>query len=140
MLLLNHSDSASDSASDAYPFRNGQPRKLSLVRLTRDLFNGRYRAGELVQLSEIEAEYELDRDSVLNILSEFKTLGMVTMSGRFSARVLPAEPERDAGSVRGTGRLGRNQRPKRGAHAESQHCGAAKRVRGNARGRAQAGS
>lgn len=93
MLLLNHSDSASDSASDAYPFRNGQPRKLSLVRLTRDLFNGRYRAGELVQLSEIEAEYELDRDSVLNILSEFKTLGMVTMSGRFSARVHPPNPK-----------------------------------------------
>ena len=93
MLLLNHSDSASDSASDAYPFRNGQPRKLSLVRLTRDLFNGRYRAGELVQLSEIEAEYELDRDSVLNILSEFKTLGMVTMSGRFSARVYPPNPK-----------------------------------------------
>lgn len=89
MLLLSNSDSETGTGA----FRIERPRKLALVRLARDLFNGRYRAGESVQLFEIETEYDLDRESVLSVLSEFQTLGMVTMSGRFSATVHPPNPK-----------------------------------------------
>jgi serine phosphatase RsbU (regulator of sigma subunit) len=55
------------------------------TRFIRELFNGRYRAGQSVQLSELETNYKLDRNSVLKVLSDFETLGMVTRSGRFRA-------------------------------------------------------
>jgi serine phosphatase RsbU (regulator of sigma subunit) len=89
MMLLNHQNTyGAEGAS-----RDDHRSKSALTRLARDLFNGRYRAGESVQLFEIETEYGLDRDSVLNVLSEFQTLGMVKMSGRFSAIVHPPNPK-----------------------------------------------
>src|SRR5580704_18752098 len=58
---------------------------LARTRFIRELFNGRYRPGQSVQLSELESNYKLDRDSVLNVLADFETLGMVTLTGRFRA-------------------------------------------------------
>jgi serine phosphatase RsbU (regulator of sigma subunit) len=55
------------------------------TRFIRELFNGRYRQGQSVQLSELEANYKLDRNSLLQVLADFETLGMVTMAGRFRA-------------------------------------------------------
>ncbi|MGA8674474.1 MAG: SpoIIE family protein phosphatase [Candidatus Acidiferrales bacterium] len=89
MTLLNQEDANAVQGVSV----ERQPRHLALVRLARDLFNGRYRAGEVVQLSDIEAQYEPDRRSVVNALAEFQTLGMVTFSGRFSAIVHPPNPK-----------------------------------------------
>jgi serine phosphatase RsbU (regulator of sigma subunit) len=58
---------------------------LARTRFIRELFNGRYRPGQSVQLSELESNYKLDRDSVLQVLADFETLGMVTLAGRFRA-------------------------------------------------------
>jgi serine phosphatase RsbU (regulator of sigma subunit) len=73
--------------------RSGQPSKLARVRLARELFNGRYRPGESIQLSEVAAEYQLDEDSVLKVFAEFQTLGMVTLSGKLSAIVHSPNPK-----------------------------------------------
>src|SRR3984957_20351299 len=66
-------------------FSKGPGHALARTRFIRELFNGRYRPGQSVQLSELETTYKLDRDSVLNVLADFKTLGMVTLTGRFRA-------------------------------------------------------
>jgi serine phosphatase RsbU (regulator of sigma subunit)/DNA-binding GntR family transcriptional regulator len=66
-------------------FGKGPGHALARTRFIRELFNGRYRPGQSVQLSELESNYKLDRDSVLNILADFETLGMVTLAGRFRA-------------------------------------------------------
>jgi serine phosphatase RsbU (regulator of sigma subunit)/DNA-binding GntR family transcriptional regulator len=66
-------------------FSKGPGHALARTRLIRELFNGRYRPGQSVQLSELETNYKLDRDSVLNVLADFETLGLVTMAGRFRA-------------------------------------------------------
>jgi DNA-binding GntR family transcriptional regulator len=89
MTLLNQQNASAVEGIS----RESQRDHLALVRLARDLFNGRFRAGESVQLSEIETEYDLDRRSVINALSEFQTLGMVTLSGRFSVIVHPPNPK-----------------------------------------------
>src|SRR5271165_955967 len=65
--------------------RNGHSTRLGGARLARELFAGRYRAGQSVQLREVEAEYELDDESVLKAFVEFQTLGMATLSGNTSA-------------------------------------------------------
>lgn len=89
MMLLNHQNANNVERVSG----ESQHDHLALVRLARDLFGGRFRAGETVQLSEIETEYELDRRSVINALAEFQALGMVTLSGRFSAIVHPPNPK-----------------------------------------------
>jgi len=66
-------------------FSKGPGHALARTRFIRELFNGRYRPGQSVQLSELETTYKLDRDSVLNVLADFETLGMVTLTGRFRA-------------------------------------------------------
>ena len=73
--------------------QSGQPNKLARVRLARELFSGRYRPGEALHLSGIAAEYQLDADSVMKVLADFQTLGMVTLSGKFSAIVHSPNPK-----------------------------------------------
>jgi serine phosphatase RsbU (regulator of sigma subunit) len=55
------------------------------LRLAGQLLNGRGRSGESVKVSEIAARYQLDEQSAIQILREFQTLGMVTLSGNVSA-------------------------------------------------------
>ncbi len=55
------------------------------LRLAGQLLNGRGRSDESVKVSEIAARYQLDEQSALQILREFQTLGMVTLSGNVSA-------------------------------------------------------
>ena len=73
--------------------RKGQPSKLARTRLARDLFKGRYRAGESVELSEIAMEYQLEVDFVRKVFADFQTLGMVTLSGKCSAVVHSPNPK-----------------------------------------------
>jgi len=63
------------------------------ARLVRELFGARYRERETVQLRDIAEEYELDHPSVLRAFAEFQTLGMVTLSGNFSATFHSRSPK-----------------------------------------------
>jgi serine phosphatase RsbU (regulator of sigma subunit) len=66
---------------------NGHLNESGRVRLTGELFGGRYRPGQRVGLREIAAKYGLDNDAVLKLFNEFQALGLVTLSGNFSAIV-----------------------------------------------------
>jgi serine phosphatase RsbU (regulator of sigma subunit) len=66
---------------------NGDLNEVGRVRLTRELFCGRYRPGHRVRLREIAAKYGLDNDAVLKLFAEFQSLGLVTLTGKFSAVV-----------------------------------------------------
>jgi DNA-binding GntR family transcriptional regulator len=60
---------------------------LGQARLSRELFSGRFRPTQTVQLREIALEYELDDETVLKAFAEFESLGMVTLSEGLSAIV-----------------------------------------------------
>ena len=66
---------------------NGRQTGLGRTRLARELFGGRYRPGQSLQLQKIAAEHEMDNESILKAFAEFQALGMVTLSGNFSAIV-----------------------------------------------------
>ncbi|MGA7919508.1 MAG: SpoIIE family protein phosphatase [Candidatus Acidiferrales bacterium] len=72
---------------------NGHPDDLGRVRLARELFGARYRVGQIVQLREIAAEYNLDHQSVWKAFAEFQSLGMVKLQGNFSATVHSQSPK-----------------------------------------------
>ena len=76
--------------------------RLARTRLATDLFNGRFRPRQSVQLREIAVAYELDTESVLKAFVEFQALGMVTLSGNYSAIVRSPNPEetREAYEIR----------------------------------------
>jgi serine phosphatase RsbU (regulator of sigma subunit) len=81
MILLNRETRKSTSMVGA----NGHLNELGRVRLTRELFCGRYRPGQRVRLREIAAKYGLDIHAVLKLFTEFQSLGLVTLSGNFAA-------------------------------------------------------
>jgi serine phosphatase RsbU (regulator of sigma subunit) len=66
---------------------NGDLNEVGRVRLTRELFCGRYRPGQRIRLREIAAKYGLDNVAVLKLFREFQSLGLITLSGKFSAVV-----------------------------------------------------
>ncbi|MCU1242127.1 MAG: serine phosphatase [Candidatus Acidoferrum typicum] len=63
------------------------------TRLARELFNGRYRPGESLQLDRIATEHGMDNDSILRAFAEFQALGLVTLAGNFSAIVHSPNPK-----------------------------------------------
>jgi DNA-binding GntR family transcriptional regulator len=73
--------------------RTASPDGLGRAQLVRELLGGRYRPGQSVQLREVGEEYKLDHDSVLKTFAEFQALGMVTLSGNFSAIVRSPNPK-----------------------------------------------
>ena len=81
MILLNRETRKSTSMVGV----NGHLNDLGRVRLTRELFCGRYRPGQRVRLREIAAKYGLDKHAVLKLFTEFQSLGLVTLSGNFAA-------------------------------------------------------
>ncbi len=81
MFLLNRETRKSTSMVGA----NGHLNELGRVRLTRELFCGRYRPGQRVRLREIAAKYGLNNHAVLKLFTEFQSLGLVTLSGNFAA-------------------------------------------------------
>jgi DNA-binding GntR family transcriptional regulator len=62
------------------------------ARLARELFSGRFRPTQTLQLREIAAEYGLDEETVWKALAEFQTLGMVTLSEDLSVIVRSPNP------------------------------------------------
>lgn len=81
MVLSNHGDFGRYANAGS----TEQLARSTRLRLAGQLLNGRGRSGESVKVSEIAARFQLDEQSVLQILREFQTLGMVTMSGNVSA-------------------------------------------------------
>ena len=77
------------SYNGLYPPRN----EMGLARLARELFGVRYRERETVQLRDIAEEFKLDHQSVLQAFAEFQALGMVTLSGNFSATFHSRSPK-----------------------------------------------
>jgi serine phosphatase RsbU (regulator of sigma subunit) len=63
------------------------------ARLVRDFFDGRYGAGQSVELSEIAVKYELDKKAVLQAFAELQSLGMLSLSGNCSAVVHSPDPK-----------------------------------------------
>jgi serine phosphatase RsbU (regulator of sigma subunit)/DNA-binding GntR family transcriptional regulator len=72
---------------------NGRQTGLGRTRLARELFCGRYRPGQSLQLDKIAEEHGMDNESVLKAFAEFQTLGMVTLAGSFSATVHSPNPK-----------------------------------------------
>ena len=66
---------------------------LGRARLARELFRGRFRPRQSVQLRKIAVEYQLDHESVLKTFAEFQALGMVTLSGNLTAIVRSLDPQ-----------------------------------------------
>jgi hypothetical protein len=81
MILLNRETRKSILMVGA----NGHLNELGRVRLTRELFCGRHRPGQRVRLMAIAAKYGLDNEAVLKLFTEFQSLGLITLSGNFSA-------------------------------------------------------
>jgi DNA-binding GntR family transcriptional regulator/AraC-like DNA-binding protein len=65
---------------------------LGRTRLARELFGGRFRPTEVVELREIAAEYDLEDEAVRQAFAEFEAIGMVTLSGNGSAIVRSPDP------------------------------------------------
>ena len=63
------------------------------TRLATELFNGRFRPRQSVQLHEIAVEFELDDESVLRAFAEFQALGMVALSENSCVIVRSPNPE-----------------------------------------------
>ena len=70
-----------------------QATTLLRLRVAGELFDGRCRPGESVQLSEIASKQLLDEQSVLNIFRELQTFGMVSLSGNVSAVFHSPDPK-----------------------------------------------
>jgi len=85
MILLNREARKSVSMVGA----NGHLNESGRVRVTRELFCGRYRPGQRVRLRDLAVKYGLDNDAVLKLFGEFQALGLITLSGNFSAVVRP---------------------------------------------------
>jgi DNA-binding GntR family transcriptional regulator len=67
--------------------------RLGRARLARDLFSGRFRPGQRLQLDKIAVELGMDNESVLKSFREFQALGMITLANDFSASVNPPDPK-----------------------------------------------
>jgi serine phosphatase RsbU (regulator of sigma subunit)/DNA-binding GntR family transcriptional regulator len=89
MILL--SDEDSKTPGNVTP--DAQPQGFGRTRLARELFNGRYRPGQSLQLDQIAAEHGMDNDSVLRAFAEFQSLGLITLAGNFSAIVHSPNPK-----------------------------------------------
>jgi serine phosphatase RsbU (regulator of sigma subunit) len=83
MILLNRETRKSVSMVGA----SGDLNEVGRLRLTRELFCEQYRPGQQVRLREIAAKYGLDHNAVLKLFGEFQSLGLITLSGKFSAVV-----------------------------------------------------
>jgi len=66
---------------------NGHLNEVGRVRLTKELLCEPYRPGRRVRLGDIGAKYGLDNKAVLKLFTEFQSIGLVTLSGKFSAIV-----------------------------------------------------
>ena len=81
MVVWNRSDFERNADGGGHE----QPVRLARLRLAGQFLNGHGKPGASVKIAEISAKHQLDEESVLKLLREFQTLGMVTLSGNVSA-------------------------------------------------------
>lgn len=79
--------------SSAWSGSCGPPNNSARPRLARELLRGICRPGQLVLLSEIASEYQLEESSVLEVFGEFQSLGMLTLSGKSTAIIHNPNPK-----------------------------------------------
>jgi serine phosphatase RsbU (regulator of sigma subunit) len=72
----------------------GDVPELGRTRLASELFSGRFRPGQSLQVDRIAVEHRMDKESVLKAFAEFQALGMITLANDFSASVNPPDPKR----------------------------------------------
>jgi serine phosphatase RsbU (regulator of sigma subunit) len=84
------------------PVRNMGSAKSRRGRLARELFNGRYECGEILQLSKIASAYDFDEQESFKAFWELQSLGLVTLEGKKTATVKVPDPKemRDAYEIR----------------------------------------
>ena len=80
----------------------GHRHGLGLTGLAGELFSGRFRPGQCLQLDRIAVELGMDNESVLKACGEIQAIGMITFAEDFSAIVNSPDPKgmRDAYNVR----------------------------------------
>jgi serine phosphatase RsbU (regulator of sigma subunit)/DNA-binding GntR family transcriptional regulator len=89
MVLLNDGDRK--TLGDMPP--NAQSTGFGRTRLARELFSGRYRPGQSLQIDKIAAEHGMDNESAFKAFAEFQALGLITLCGDFSAIVHSPNPK-----------------------------------------------
>src|SRR5580698_4502344 len=72
---------------------NKQGSKYGRGRFARELFNGRYQPGELLQLSDTAATYEIDEEALLKIFLECQSMGLLALSNKKAAIVCTPNPK-----------------------------------------------
>src|SRR5215469_13578413 len=73
--------------------KNDVPPQSWRIQLASELFEGRYKPGQRVELREIGTKYKVDDEALLKAFAEFQALGMVTLSGNFSAIIHSPNPK-----------------------------------------------
>jgi DNA-binding GntR family transcriptional regulator len=73
--------------------QQGCPGKMARIRLSRDIWNGRYLPGERLHLRKIAEDYDLDPSLARCVLSDLDALGIVTLEEPDSAIVKPSDPK-----------------------------------------------
>ena len=90
MVLLNDETKRSVTKASV----NGNSTAMGRARLERELFAGRYRPGQSVQLREIATKYGLDEQSVLKAFAEFQAVGIAKLAGNFRQSFKPQNPRK----------------------------------------------
>ena len=73
--------------------KNDVPAQSWRMQLASELFEGRYKPGQRVELREIGTKYKVDDEALLEAFAEFQALGMVKLSGNFSATIHSPNPK-----------------------------------------------
>jgi serine phosphatase RsbU (regulator of sigma subunit) len=93
MVLWNEGPAENNQAKTAAAHQLVQRGASTSARLARELYGGRYSAGQRLDLRAVAGEYKMDLELVLEAFAEFQSLGIVTLSGRFSAVVHSPNPK-----------------------------------------------
>src|SRR5712672_1903531 len=95
MVLLNDGErkTLGGVPNNDVPNNDTQLPGLGRARLARELFSGRYRPGQSLQLDKVAAEHGMDHDSALRAFAEFQALGLITLAGDSSAIVHSPNPK-----------------------------------------------
>jgi len=84
---------SNDKQSKTIASKNDVPAQSWRMQLASELFEGRYKPGQRVELREIGTKHKVDDEALLKAFAEFQALGMVTLLGNFSAIIHSPNPK-----------------------------------------------
>src|SRR5271155_5103086 len=93
MVLPNKGPAKNNQTKTGAVPHQGKAAASANARLATDLFGGRYREGQRLDLRAVAAEYDIDLESVLKNFADFQSLGIVTLSTGLSAVVHSPNPK-----------------------------------------------